>query len=351
MKKTPKIRNSIAIILYLLSMSFTFAHDWVNHIQSRLSDKQIKRDVRQMQKDGISVAQTLEKALREEHALALAKIKEQLHIPDDIWQEAMDLVEAQKQELLDVLYAKENIHNCSWFISDEQLASIQDKEERKQWQQLRIVAKNTLIDFGINPKNIEIYANDAGHLAFLKELSERAPSWWQRQKTKLAKHLKTWEYSFSPIWAMCHTLKEKPLAQIAFNISAISYFEPVEQRALFGHEVTHIIQGHLQEIGMLNELQTTYGAISDKNWRRYSHILELMADQLPALKNSVNAQKCYDAMFRNGLHWPISTICLHPLLDYFAPKFSTHPLTIHRIRAFNNIMRYLQVEQELNRKK
>ena len=327
------ITLSIACSLY--GMSTTYAHDWVNHIQTRLSDKQIKQDVKSMHAAGMTVQQTIEGALREQHTQILNKIKRQLCVPDDVWQKTMDDVETKKQELLDSLYSKENLFNNNWFISENDLAKIKNPDERNLWNQLRIVAKNTLIDFGINPKNIYIYSNDAGHLNYLQELIDKESSWWQRQKMKLVKGMNTWNYALSPVWCACSNLGEKPRAEIAFNISSMTYFEPIEQRGLFGHEVTHLIEGHIQEQDAIAALEEKYskiglGKISSKTIRSYFHNRELMADQLPALRNIITAEKCYDAMFTMGVHWPVTSTMLHPLIDSIAPTFSTHPLTIYR---------------------
>lgn len=130
-------------------------------------------------------------------------------------------------------------------------------------------------------------------------------------------------------------------------MSSMVYFEPTEQHGLLSHEITHLIEGHIFEQEMLVELEKIFGKISDNTWRNYFHNHELMADQLPALKGIAYADKCSDAIFAMGIHWPVNTLCWNPIIDYFLPKLSTHPSTIFRSRALSNIVRYLEYEQEM----
>lgn len=335
-------------ITFLLSFNYICTHDWVNHIQNSLSDEQVKRDVQAMHREGKTVAQVIETSLRGEHECILQKMKQEMQVPDEMWQETMQQVEAKKHALQEILYSKENIHDCSWFITDAELKEIADSEEHSLWKNMRIVAKNTLLDFGINPKNIAIYANDAWFLNYLQTLIDNEPSWFNRQKLRFVKSLRTWNYSLYPIWCTFED-EEKPKAEISFNMSSMAYFEPTEQHALFGHELTHLIEGHIQEQEAIAELEQRFLKVSAETWRDYFHIHELMADQLPALKGIAHADKCSEMMFSMGIHWPISTFCTQPLVDYLLPKLSTHPSTIYRSRALTNIVRYLEYEAQLNK--
>ena len=327
---------SYAFLCLSLLACNTLAHDWINHIQSSLSEAQIKRDVKSMHKDGKTVAQTIEDALREDHAHICAKIKLHLKVPDAVWQSAMAEAQSRTSQLCSILRSKENIHNNAWFISEQEIEALKNPAERTQWNNVRIVAKNALLDFGINPHNIYIHAHDADYLDYLQNAITQEPSWWRRQALKLKRNVHQWSYSFSPLWCSCSIKNEKPQAEIAFNISAMSYFEPVEQKGLFAHELTHILEGHLQEHAILNELETEYGPISKKLWQQYHYSLEYMADQLPAL-TSINAAKT-------------ARDHVHPSMDVFVPRFTNHPLAFYRKRALNTIVRYLEYEQKIHGK-
>ncbi len=343
----------IVFALILCAFTITHTHDWINHIQSSLSYDQIQRDVQSMHRTSMSVQETIENALRDDHTQILTLMKREMQVPDDVWQQAIASIEHDKQELLAVLYSKENIHDFSWFITEEKLNDMQSPQEHALWNNLRIVTKNTLLDYGINPKNIYIYANDAWLLDYLDDLIKEEPSWWNRQKLKLIKGFRSWGYAFSPIWCMCppRDKDNKPKAKIGFNMSSMAYFEPTEQHGLLSHEITHLLEGHIFEQDMLVELEKKYGKIQDTTWRSYFHNHELIADQLPALKGIMYADKCSDAIFAMGIHWPVSTLCLTPMLNYFLPKLSTHPSTIFRSRALSNIVQYLEYEQQFENNK
>lgn len=346
------ISSFIFSLLILVNGTYLIGKDWINHIQTSLSDTQIEYDVKSMHQAGKTVAQTIEDALRQEHAEILSRIQLELGISDVEWQNMLDCVEAEKKIMLMLLYNKENIHIHSMYELLSELKEKSDPCDQIQWEQLRIVTKNTLLDFGINPHNIFIFPNDTEHLRELETLIQQESSWWKRQARRILKSFFSFNYSFSPIWCMLPDNQGYSCPTISFNMTALSYFEPSELRAIFGHEITHLIEGHLQEQKAIAELEFKYvqpnkSLLSQETAHRYLQHQELVADLLPAIKNLSIAQKCSDAMFAFGMHWPISNGFIQPLRELFSSTGSTHPLTFYRRRAFTTIVRYLEYENAI----
>lgn len=342
----------ILVVLACTPAHQILTHDLINHIQTSLSDTQIQYDVKSMHQAGKSVAQTIEDALRQDHAEILLRIQLELGVTDDEWQNMLDTVEAQKRSMFIVLYSKENIHTHSIYELLQEYKEKSDPKDQAQWEQLRIVTKNSLLDFGINPHNIFIFPNDTDHLRELEERIQQESSWWKRQAERILKGFFSFNYSLSPIWCTLQDNDGTSCPTISFNMTALSYFEPSEQRAIFGHEITHLIEGHLQEQKAIAELEFKYAQpnkslLSQETAHHYLQHQELVADILPAIKNLAIAQKCSDAMFAFGMHWPISNSFIQPLRELFSSTGSTHPLTFYRRRAFTNIGRYLTYEEEI----
>ena len=340
---------SVALIFICLIGTSISAHDWVNHIQERLSDAQIRRDVKTMHKQGMNVQQTIEAELRAQHTKILKKIRTELELPDSVWQETMQEIADWRQSIQATLCSKDNIHNFEWVINQEDIKrEWQDPEERKLRNNIRIITKNALIDYGINQKNINMCPLDDEALSYYKEQIEQEQSWWQQQLWRLTRGISSWWHSFNPIGCKVTGTIDKPECIIFYNISSVSYFEPVELRALMGHEITHLLEGHHKEQELFAQLAQDYSKINKETWKQLYQTHELMADQLPALKSFIDAQKAADAMHNSALYWPVTTFCIHPLMDYFLPQLSTHPWTVYRRRALKNITQYLAVEQEIN---